>query len=107
MAQVVITIDTEKKEFAASIDGQNVTNAVSAVVFKDKQFDDFHMAISTEEQTENGITTRMTMTAKDTTRGKKLMREGNPADTKLKGFVAVPEEHPVITEAAEFLSAKR
>jgi len=111
MASVVITVDTENKTVAVSIDGMSVPDVEDASVYTYRDSDgnvkSLGVSVYTVNKSENGVTKRVSYYAEGSEQAKKAIASGVTVYNDVKGFVGIEDQTQAAQDIDEFLSAKK
>ena len=112
MAQINVSVNTETKEIAVTIDGVTVPNVddVSCYSYRDSDGNPESVSVSiyTQETAQNGMTKRVTYYSTGSKEATEAIANGLALpEQAIAGFVAVEDKSKLHTDIANFLSKKR
>jgi len=111
MAKVVITVDTEAKSLAVTIDGSPIANAKSASAYQYRDSNGnpngIDVAVNVTEQMNNDVRKETSYYAMGSAQAEKIIQSGQVVYNKdIPNFVGITAESKVQADIAEFLATK-
>lgn len=111
MAKIAISIDTEAKSLALTIDGTTIPDAedVSVYTYRDSNgnVSSLDISISTTTQEENGVSKRVSYHAYGSKEAERALATGHKVYNNVKGFVGVDDLVRAAMDIDEFLSSQK
>ncbi len=111
MAQIQISVDTEAKTVAVSIDGTSIPDVKDASVYtyhdSNGNVTTLDVSVFTVAQTDNGVTKRISYYAEGSEKAQSALASGYKVYNDVKGFVGLEDTSQAAKDIDSFLSSQK